>query len=69
MTPYRFLLGLLFLGACMLLPVPRTSIAQSYEWPEDTLVRENLEAWQDLKFGLQSSGYPRGRSRTRGRPT
>jgi alpha-L-fucosidase len=26
--------------------------SSSYQWPDDPLVREKLEAWRDLKFGL-----------------
>lgn len=25
---------------------------QAYYWPEDSLVQENLQQWQDWKFGL-----------------
>ena len=31
---------------------------QQYYWPEDALVKENLLAWQDLKFGLMMHWGP-----------
>ena len=38
----------LLLTLCGLLCGASLAVAQDYEWPDDPLVRENLEAWQDL---------------------
>lgn len=42
----------MYAGICAAFCMPRTTIAQAYEWPEDVRVQNKLDAWQDQKFGL-----------------
>lgn len=45
---YLFLSGIFFLNAQQNIH-PQSA---KYEWPEDSLVKQKLEKWQDLKFGI-----------------
>jgi len=46
------ILLLLVISATFPLTVPAQEAATPYEWPQDTLVRANLEKWRDQKFGM-----------------